>query len=290
LFFPSDVKSDFSMHPNSPTDALLTLLNRAYEPIVAIEQAMSIVVSDSDFRPRIEHFHDAVRAFASGAPLHLAGTRLSIEKLAMDAQRLKAIQEAPLHPSVTKRGTSASQALVPTGPTGGMHPSQARSELTTHYKTYGVLFVALLADAADKNFQARQESLNGQVEEIGVLEQEVKSQPAAVVDLNNLIAAHVWDPDLKHFLQARMTKQNVARKAGVNKKEALTFLKAAGKAIDASILAIDAAHMAFGSVQLVFYEQSKDVVKNMAMQGLNVAGKFLQEALGAAMGRGGRGR
>src|SRR5690554_2072969 len=107
------------MRPDSPTDVLLNLLHRAYEPIAAIEQAMGIVVSLSDFRPRIEFFHDAVRAYASGTvPLHLPGTRLSVEQLARDAQQLKAIQEAPLHPSVTKRAPTASQAVVPTAAAG----------------------------------------------------------------------------------------------------------------------------------------------------------------------------
>lgn len=279
------------MPTQSPTDTLLLLLQRAYEPILVIEQALGIVVSAVDYRPRIEHFHDAIRAYASGdVAIHAANTRLSVEKLAMDAKALKAIQEAPIHPNHTHRRPSPNQALAPVGSPSGMHPSEARTKLGECYKTYGVLFMALLADAADRNFQARTDTKNAQMEEIGVLESEVKRAGQAPVDLNSLVHEHVWDQDLKNFLLHRLNQQNAAKKK-LATKDALTFLKTAGKAIDATILAMEKAHMAFGSVQLVFYEQSKDVVKNMALQGLNIAGKFLADALGAAMrGRGGPGR
>ena len=270
--------------PSSSHDALLSLLHRAYEPILSTEEQMGIVVSASDFRARIEWFHDAVRAFSSNAvPLHAVGTRLSVEQLARDAQSLKAIQSHPMHPGLTTRRPTMQQ-LVPTGEGAPMHPSEAKQILMDAYKTYGVLFVALLAERADRNYQSRTDMKNAQVEEIGGLESSVKKQGTKDIDLEALVQQQVFDQDLKNMLLHRL---NQAKKKKIPPREAMTLLKAAGKAIDASIIALDKAHFAYAAVQLTFLEQSKDVVKNLAMQGMNLAGKFLMDALGAATrGRG----
>ncbi len=275
------------MPPQSPKDALILLLHRSYEGIAALEQALGITVSKTDWRPRIEYFHDAVRDYASGqVPLHIAGTRLAVEQLGKDAQALKAIQTAPLSPGTTHRRPPADQTPALPGSPATMHPSEARAELSAAYKPYAVFFVALLAEAADRNAKTRIETKNAQMEEIGALEQEARGKDG--VDMTALVQEQVYDQELKAFLLRKLAAAQTAKKKH-GSREAMAFLKAQGKTIDATIAGIDKAHFAFAKAQLGFYEQSKDVVKQLAGQGLNLAGKFLAEAMSAAIGRGGRG-
>lgn len=274
------------MPPQSPKDALILLLHRAYEGIAALEMAQRISISATDWRPRIEHFHDAVRDYASGSvPLHTAGTRLSVEQLSKDAVTLKAIQAAPLSPAHTHRRPNPDQAPALLGSSAAMHASEVKAELASGYKKYAVFFVALLAEAADRNAKTRIETKNSQMEEIGALEQETRGQTS--IDMNALVQEQIYDQELKAFLLRKLAAQTPKKKQTA--REAQAFLKAAGKVIDATIAGIDKAHFGFAKAQLGFYEQSKDVVKELAGQGLNLAGKFLAEAMSAAIGRGGRG-
>jgi hypothetical protein len=266
----------------SPKDALILLLHRAYEAIMVIEDTLGIIVSPSDLRPRIEGLHDAVRAYASSigtsGPRH---PRLSVEQIARDAALLKQLTEQPLHPNLSPRRQSPSQAVMvmgaqPTAP----HTSEARSQLKQSYTTYGVLFVALLAEAADKDFRTRQDTGNAQVEELDMLEAMVREAANKGMSLTEL-ANHVFDPALKAHLQKRATQ---APKK-MNGSEMIALLQATSKAVDANIAKADKAHFAFAAAQLGFYEQSRDVVKQLAVQGMNLAGKFVQQSLQTAAGK-----
>ncbi len=46
-------------------ESIVQLLTRIYSDIRDIEEEFELLVGDNDFRPRIEYFHDAVRAFSA---------------------------------------------------------------------------------------------------------------------------------------------------------------------------------------------------------------------------------
>ena len=49
---------------------------------------------------------------------------------------------------------------------------------------------------------------------------------------------------------------------------------------------LDQAHTNYVTGQLMVYEQSKDTIKKLIASGLNLAGKFLENAMSAAQGQG----
>ena len=53
---------------------------------------------------------------------------------------------------------------------------------------------------------------------------------------------------------------------------------------------VEQSHLSYATGQLAVYEESKDTVKRLASQGLNLAGKFLDNAMQAAGKGQGRGR
>src|SRR5690606_15911414 len=80
-------------------DSLIQLLTRIYLDIVAVETEFKLMTGEGDFRPRIEYFHDAVRAFSSQDPAHMQpGGRLSVELLAYDVSCLRFLASMPLAP------------------------------------------------------------------------------------------------------------------------------------------------------------------------------------------------
>jgi hypothetical protein len=52
-------------------ESILALLTRIYMDLHEIETEYRLMAGENDFRPRIEHFHDAVRAYSSQDPAHL---------------------------------------------------------------------------------------------------------------------------------------------------------------------------------------------------------------------------
>ncbi|MFO0109587.1 MAG: hypothetical protein ACK52W_03515, partial [Alphaproteobacteria bacterium] len=82
--------------PEREQDAILTLMQGKYEHILPIEAEWGIRFEEGDMRPRIEHFHDAVRALTSGADIFDKASRLSVEHLAYDLSQLRQIQSRPV--------------------------------------------------------------------------------------------------------------------------------------------------------------------------------------------------
>lgn len=266
---------------NRSHHAMLDLLNQSYQQIVAREQFLNIVVNGQDFRPRIEWFHDAVRAFTSGTvPESAARTRLSIESLALDMERLRAIVPNPLHPKVTMRKQSATQAVVLSGDLHDTSEATLRRELAEFYQNYTVFFVALLAETADRNFQARTDEANQQVESLADVEYALRQAQGAVS-----LDATLRDHGIDAATQAAV-KQTLKDKKKPTLNEMLASLKIVQNLIDKSIANMDSAHFSYAASQLAMYEQSKDVVKKLAEKGLNLAGKFVQDSLARQGGRG----
>lgn len=265
--------------------AVLTVISRIYEQIRGGELALGIQVSPRDYRPRIEYFHDAVRALTQGAASGYEKTgRLSVESLAWDASQLREISNNPIARNVVRSPGSAKTDLVVQG-AGGTQPrteGEARYLLMDLYKNYTVLFVALLADSADKNFMNRQGENNAQVEDMAALMDAIRSAGKGEVDMAALIAENVADPELRAKLMAQLKGTRKAQQAGEQMKTAI-------REKDAETARIDKAHMHYLSSQLMVYEQSKDLVKKMLREGVNVVGDFLASAMAEAAGKG-RGR
>ena len=276
------------MRPTGPQkDALLQLLTRLYEQIAHHETGLNIVVSESDYRPRIERFHDAVRVYTSdGDATFRPGGRLSVEYLAQDVSLLQALSENPLAPMHTHRRQSASTAVVAQGSQSSS--SALRYELADSYQRYAVLFVALLAETADMNYQTRTDEKNAQVEELAALQHTARTQGAdnQAVAFDEMLQNYLLDEELRARLRANKRRKKRRMIALPDFDE---MLEEEMQAIDAQISRIEDGHTTFVMKQLLLYQRSQEVVKRMAQEGLNIAGKFVEDAMSEVMGRSGRG-
>jgi uncharacterized protein with von Willebrand factor type A (vWA) domain len=161
-----------------------------------------------------------------------------------------------------------------------------KAQLGDLYKSYAVLFVALLSDTADRNHYNRVTESNTQVEELAAVEQGAKSSAQkkdVKVDIEALAEQYVDDPELMKKIRARFggKKQLLA-------SEATRALKEMMESNDKEIKTIEKAHFTYVTSQLAIYEGARDVVKKMAMQGMNIVGNFVQNAVAEAT-RGGVG-
>ncbi|NBO19604.1 MAG: hypothetical protein EBV03_10365 [Proteobacteria bacterium] len=59
----------------------------------------------------------------------------------------------------------------------------------------------------------------------------------------------------------------------------VAFLKSHMGKLDQQIAGIDAAHMNYVMAQLGIFEGSRDMLKKLAAQGMNLVGKFVQNAV-----------
>jgi hypothetical protein len=270
--------------------ALITLLNRIYGEIRAIEEEWSIRGSDNDYRPRIEYFHDAIRALSSG---ETGSRRLSVELLAYDISMLRHIQANPMKRTKgTKTSLSPGTDLVVHArqqKAGGSSETSVKSELAERYKSYALLFAALLSDAADRNYQNRMDERNSEVEDLATLEQMVKltaKKQDVEIDIEVFADQYIDDPDMMNKILFAF--HNAKQKKRMLASEAQRKLKEMMESNDKEIKTIEKAHFTFVTSQLAIYEGARDVVKKMATQGMNIVGQFVAAAVSEAT-RGGRG-
>lgn len=265
-------------------EAILNLMHGKYERILVIEAEWGIRYAEGDMRPRIEHFHDAVRAYTSGVDIYAKHSRLSVEHLAYDLAILRQIQERPVGNINRATDKSTSQALMKyTGgaPASKLPPQGTRTELAQHYRDYTVFFAALFAEVADRNFKSRQEEGEQQLADIGLVEHILEQLSNGQMDVATAQAEmnHVEMDDLRERIQALLaTKKLNARE----KHEALHMLGQVEKGLKDDQKRIDQAHTSYVTGQLAVYEDAKDIVKKLAGAGLNLAGKFLQNAMQSA--------
>ncbi len=264
--------------------ALLSLLGRMYEEIRDVENAFGLQAGPLDFRPRIDYFHDAVRAFSAGESHgHETVGRLTVESLAYDMSLLRQIGANPISRIALPQRLSPGTAVAvhrDTSSAGAKPDSTVRYRLMDLYKHYTVLFVALLAEPCDRNYYSRTSEHDNEVEELAALENMLRESGAGA-DPTALAAQQVSDPDLRRRLLAQLK--------GQRKPEAGAQIKTMMKDADKRIAQIDKAHMSFLSSQLTVYEESKDLVKKMMLTGMNIVGDFLGAAMAEAA-RAGRGR
>ncbi len=271
--------------------ALLTLMDRQYREIREIEVEHRIFGAEGDYRPRIEHFQDAVRVLSSGeTDLYSEGSRLSVERLAYDVAILRQINAKPLLAGRGEQHLSPVTGLAsPTDAAQEARPDrQTRNALAELYKDYTVLFVAVFAEKAEMNASARIEELNALVEDCVELQDMLQKVAAGAMSLEELFAQV---NHLEHD-QLRRAILQILRRRKVQATELRSAIDTIGQAMgqfDQQIAQIDDAGMRYSGAQLAIYEDAKGTVQRLAAQGLNVAGKFVENAMHRAQASG-RGR
>ncbi len=273
--------------------AVVEMLNRIYEEIRALEGALGLTVGKGDYRPRIEYFHDAVRALTRGHPsAREAGGRLSLEFLAYDVGMLRYIQSMPMTPLNAQHNHSPRTEVVPHGslPAGvARKPSRMdKQTLAEAYRRYMILFCALLKPAADDDYRDRVEELNERAEQVATLlaEAEKLGQGKGGEAAFKNALAHCEDAEARKRAEAMLHKQNYKHPKTL--AEGLNGLKGRLGTLDRAIAGIEAAHMQYATAQLGIYEAGKDMVKKLAGQGLNLAGRFVEAAAAEAQRERGR--
>ena len=208
--------------------AILELMAGKYAQILPIETEWQIRLKEGDMRPRVEHFHDAVRALTSGkADVYQKNSRLSVEHLAYDLGQLRIIQSKPLGNINRATEKSTGSQLVKKAEAGASYsklpPQAVRAQLVSLYKDYTVFFAALFAEIADRNFQARSEAIDSSVEDLSLVEQVMQQLIAG--KLTNAQAMeemmHVERDDLRERLQQMLSSNQLSAR---EKQEALALL------------------------------------------------------------------
>jgi hypothetical protein len=275
-------------------DAVIALLTRIYTDIRDIELEFGLLAGENDYRPRIEYFHDAVRAFSAQDPKKpKSDPRLSIELLAYDVSCLRYLQSMPLAPFKPHgEALSTGMSMVALGPGLVAKPKRPdrilRERISELYQHYGALFAALLKPLADRDYKDRSEALNQDVQDIHALRQQMQGLQSGKSDVNHLLATtqHLEDEALREALMDFIKQHKYKKKEHLAKM--VQFLKTHAAALDRSLAAIDAAHMNYALSQLAIFEDSKDMLKKMAESGMNLVGRFVEAATAQAkreMGR-----
>ena len=274
--------------------AIIELMSGKYAQLLAIETEWGIRLNEGDMRPRVEHFHDAVRALTSGsADIYANKSRLSVEHLAYDLSQLRQIQDKPIGKINQATEKSASTQVARRGERSAgfakTPPQSVRAQIASLYKDYTVFFAALFAEVADHNYNARVNVIDSSVEDLALLEQLI--QQLITGKITNAQAMeevmHAERDDLRERLQAMLARKQMTAK---EKQEALAMLGLIDKGLEKEKKALQQSHLHYATGQLAVYEDAKDTVKKLAAQGLNLAGKFVNTAIQAAGPGKGQGR
>ena len=269
--------------------SLIPIMNGQYERLYAIESQWDIRLHEGDQRPRIDYFHDAIRALTSGeGDPYAKNSRLSVEHLAYDMSQLRLAQSYPAGQlNRTNRGSPHAEVMVageqsaaPRGP-----DRATRADITQLYKDYTVLFAALFAEIADMNFQARSEEVDSAVEDVTKVEEVLKQLANQVI--NQQQAMQLLDQIEVDALRERV--QLAIQSRTIRRAEAdqiIDQLKGMEAQMEKEKLVINKAHLNYVTSQLAVYEESKETIKRLAAQGMNLAGKFVEQAVTQAAGRG----
>lgn len=273
--------------------ALASVLTKLCDEICAIEAPRGLTAGEGDFRPRIEYFHDAVRALTSGMVDPYASTgRLSVEHLAYDMSRLRQIEAAPLVQA--RAGSTLSPrtevATVQDAAAGRANDRETRARLSELYGNYAVMFAALLCEPADRNYQSRVDDLNAGVEELSEVEALLKDMTqgkppeASATSVVEQMQDPVLRAEINKLIHDKKARSQTALQGARHK------VKTAMAKNDKEIERIEKAHFTYVTGQLAVYENAKDTLKKLAGQGMNLAGQFVQSAISEAAGRTSRGR
>lgn len=291
--------------PTGKRDALTSIMNQTYDAIRALEMEYGLCIGDTDYRPRIEYFHDAVRILSQQPELmYLPRTRLSVEHLAYDLGCLRYLQERPLArlnhgKPVPKMPSLPSNVMQLAPPQGSLTehvgeqkplPPTLRGVLAEHYRSYAVMFAALFAESANTNFQTRVAENDTGVEDIAQVEHMIRmvEQGMAPPEKVEEVIRTIENPQLRDQLIALLHDKAIKRKEKMNALRMMARQQIHGLDMDSK--AMDKAHMSFLTGQMLMFQDAKDLVRKLSSQGLALAGQFLENAVAQAAGRGtGRG-
>jgi hypothetical protein len=270
---------------NNEQQQLVTLLSTLYHEILPLEQELGLILSDRDQRPRIDYFYDALRALTDpNMPVGLKLERLSLEWLAYDAVAIRYLENKPLAALNPHQRHQSPETKVSKRKSGELRTTRTANRddkdfLSKCYLRFGVMFVALFKPFADRDHRELVEELEVAAQEITDVKTGVDAlgqggmSAAELEDITN----HCQDPEVRKLVNTLLEKQRY--KQSENIKSALQALTSEIAKKDAQIKSVQAAHMNFAASQLALYEAGKDVVKQLASQGLNVAGQHLDQAL-----------
>jgi hypothetical protein len=260
---------------------LINIIQNKYAEISEIERKFGIFGIDGDFRPRIEHYHDAIRAIDNDVAdgLH-RNSRLSAERLAYDVEMLRQITARPTvagrgeHHLSTQNEVALNQQLAE-----NINPDAAdKRKLTALYRDYTVFFIALLLEKIEDNITARTEENDILVQDCYRLEQALAGLNAGNIDINNVIkSAKMLENDgLRHKIMTMLAK-------GAPSKDEISSSIATLQNVRRSLAeekkTLDAAGMRFATSHLMVYEGAKDTVKQLMQSGINIAGKHTESAM-----------
>lgn len=274
---------------NDAKQSLIPIMNGQYDRIVAIEAQWGIRLHEGDQRPRIDYFHDAVRALTSGeADIYDKYSRLSVEHLAYDMACLREAQRKPLGKLRDETALSPHTDVALQGNKGGSAPRMGRAEkreLSELYKDYTVLFAALFAEIADMSFQGRSEEVDSAIDDIKTVEQTLKQLAEGQIDAAQAKAMvdHLEQDALRERIMQAIESQTIRH---AQAEQMIAQLRGAEGKMKAEMQAINQAHFNYKTSQLAVYEESKETLKRLAAQGMNLAGKHVEQALAQTSGKG----
>ncbi len=279
-------------HMTTPEQALLSLMIGKYEEIHAIESRFHIFGHEGDYRPRIDYYHDAVRALGHDIDDGLSkDSRLSVERIAYDIEMLRIISTRPLNAGRGEQHFSTSDALSADGlEERALRPDRkTKQTLGQLYKDYTVYFTALLAEKAENNVQARSEEADILIEDCHIMEDLLTQLASGEMDVAAVVkaAGRMEHEGLRRKILA-LLNQGAPERAELD--SAAASVKDARTQVQQEAQALDKEGMRVAGSKLAVYEGAKDVVKQLAANGLNIAGRFTERAVQQAQGRGERGR
>ena len=257
---------------------VINTLSTLYHEIAAVEGAWKIHFKENDFRPRIEHFQDALRAATSGED----AARLTVEKLNYDLSYLRYITDRPMAKAASAQVKSASTEVAIAG--GADIPKDKRSakqKLSELYKSYTVLFAAVFSEIADKDFASREAELDENLQDLHTLEAMVVAENIDEAVAEDIID-NLSDSDLEAFYLQLMRHKKDSALA----RKLIELIKNRLGNYSEDKEKLNKAHFEFCANKLHVYEASKDVIKGLAAKGLNLAGKFVENALSQSSGMG----
>lgn len=271
---------------------LLDQLRSEYQHIYALEEELNLRVGQKDSRIRIDYFYDAPRALTGDSlPLDYRRLRLSLDWLAYDATAIRYLEHNPLaqlKPSDQHFAASTELIVVdPNVPDKANKPNRAqKNALKHHYLRFGVLFVALFKPFADRDYRDKQEEMEEQLSMLAQVENMLEQLATGAISVEQVTALlpMIDDPKLKAKLEALLADERYHDPQAM--KEAMSLSAGAVDGKEVGLKQNEKTHMEFLTAQLAMYEQSKDFVKQLAGQGLNIVGQHMDQAMSQSTDRG----
>lgn len=161
--------------------------------------------------------------------------------------------------------------------------------LSTAYARYVVMYAALLAETVDHNYKDLLSDLEDLVQDAYQLEQLIeemdRQQEEPQLDMEELkrMLQYIDNPELTEAILALLMEEE--RRKQLASEEAIHAAQQIQSSTNKEIEKLEKQHFAFCASRLALYEQSQDIVKGLAAQGLNIAGQFTQVATDRAAAR-----